>query len=357
MPKKNTEVVDDLDDRSIEIDLKPRNSRNFDGSDESPLDADTGESLFDDVDPRLRELGSKPRKDTDPDDDDLDDPDEDPEDEPEPDPEPDDLLDDPDEEPEPPRKRGGWTRRLDRANRRIEEVQSENDELRARLDRIERTSQLSTLTAEWNTKKASFEADIAKAEKELEDAIEEGDSKAQSRLTRELNGLQVELKAGQIAYDRQKESAEIAAKEVRGGQQAVVARKAAEWIRKHPRYNTSPAFKGAVQAMDKVMGAEGLDPTTDEYYRELDRRLAKEFPAEFKRGRREAREERDDPPPRRRHPSAGVRREGTTQTRKSNFDVRGGKLRLTPSQVETMREFGLDPKNAQHVRAYFENNR
>ena len=108
------------------------------------------------------------------------------------------------------------------------------------------------------------------------------------------------------------------------------------------------------------VAAAGFDPETDEYYKELDRRIKKRYPEEYKMERRQRDEDTDDEteegetsPARRRHPSQQLRRGNDRGTKDvGGFKVRGTKVTLSPRQKANMRNFQMDPSNPDDVKEY-----
>lgn len=350
MPKRNAVSDFDLDDdeeSGVEIDLAIKPSRKFAGTDDQLKDAETGEAVFDDITPALRKVKAE-EVDEEQEDEDLD---EEADDEDEDEPRPRVVVQEDEEGDGKPRRNKGWQARVERERRLKDEAREEVSELRARLDRIEQGQQLEALERKHNSFVSKTEGEINAVTGKLKQAMEDGDTDQQIKLNKQLNDLQIELRAQTIVFEGKKTAAETAAKaapQVSGD--AIVTRKVNAWKRKHGRYNTDKSFQGFVKGVDAELCAEGFDPETDEFYEELDKRVGKRYPEEY-RGQAK-------PRPRRQAPSQTLERNTapTRPTQAGSFKRVGTKVTLTPRQARNMRQFGLDPENANDVRDYVREN-
>jgi hypothetical protein len=104
--------------------------------------------------------------------------------------------------------------------------------------------------------------------------------------------------------------------------------KAEEWAESNPWFGTDSAMTySAFDLHKKLTEEEGFDPKTDEYYKEVDRRMRLDFPHKFDKT-----ENREPTKPTQTVASA---------TRKVN-NSRGNKtVRLTPSQVTIAKKLGV----------------
>jgi hypothetical protein len=239
------------------------------------------------------------------------------------------------------RSRVARERRLrEESDANYKDLKSEVDDLRAQLNKT-------ASDEEFNSTKSKLEGEITGIRTDLTAAIEAGDSAKQVELQDKLAEKRGELIAARTLY----EGAKTAAEAKKTTSSTIVQRKVQQWVRKHPRFNRDPEFGEIARVIDKQVARDGYDPETDEFYEEVDKRLAKRFPDEYK-GQRKEGERRNKPP------SQGFRREaGGPKTKQiGNFEVRGGKIKLTESQVKNMRTFGFDPSNAEDVRDYISNN-
>lgn len=359
--KKEDEVV---------LDFGTNDERELTGSDANPVDAATGESLFDDLSPRfVRQLddavdkvrGKKPAKpaaededlDTDDqEDEDLDETDED-EDEPTVTDETDEDLEEVDEDADEPtrdRKSGNpkFEKRLARADRLLEESRTQIAELQARDRDREAKDTLAASTAEFNTFKTDAEGKLATLKAKKVAAKENGETAEEVDLDDQIIDLKTELRTREREHEAAKKNVEQASKRKVASQ--ITLTKVAQWKRKNRRYETDPNFAAAVNGIDAELARGGSNPESDEHYAEIDRRLKKLFPG------------KKVPP--RRHPSQQIEREESPSTRRQAGDarvtVKGGKIKISPAKLARVKtnmvRFGLDPSNKKDLQDYILNN-
>ena len=246
----------DADESTIDIALKKQvPSREFEGTDDQPVDADTGESLFEDISPRIRAWGPKDKSKQKPVDEDegLDEEiDEELEqDGDEPAEEADDELDqdestdaeEADEEEELPREKKNskaWSKRLEREKRLREEAEANFADAMTRIIAVEQTQKLNASEGEYNSAKATLESQIAETRTKLTSAMDNGSAQDQLALTEELTELKSELRSKKDKFEAAK--AAVSAKKD-AGPSPIVARRVSAWMRKHPRYRTDKVFQ------------------------------------------------------------------------------------------------------------------
>lgn len=379
MPKTPRSAAAD-ESESIDIALKKQApSRSFEGSDDQPVDADTGESLFDDINPRIRTWGvdkKKAAKTPDTEDEDLDeeideeldqedaDEQESAEDEPAEESDEDSESEESDEdepaeeEDEPPAREAqpskAWSKRLAREKRLREESEANLADALKRIAAVEKTQQVNASESEYNSAKADLDDQIVEVRAKLKLAMENGSAEEQLTLTEELGDLKSELRSKKEKFESAK-AAVAATKDA--GASPIVARRVTAWLRKHPRYGTDKVFQGFVKAADRAVADDGFSAETEEYYEELDRRVKERYPEEYKGAKKKETEERKNPPVRSKHPSASFRRDNTVATKtKGGFKMRGSKVQLSDRQKQNMRNFGMDPTSTNDVREYVTNN-
>ena len=134
-----------------------------------------------------------------------------------------------------------------------EAIKKQNDELKARLEKLDQS-----YVGEFGSR---IESEVSTAKEEYRKAYEDGDPDAMFEAQQKISRLALEQANYNQAKQRQAEQAEQAAEP----QQAAVQQ--------------APAQQ---QAPDPKAEAWGFDPTSYEYYSELDRRVRTEFPQKFK---------------------------------------------------------------------------
>lgn len=370
MPKART-----AKDDTLELDFSG-DDRKTKGSDADPIDAATGEPLFDDLSPRFnvrldaavekvtgRKQAAEDEIDPSEDEEELDptgDPiDDDEADEPEVDDDPDtdepDLTEVEDEdadEPRPGAKPNKFEKRLARSDRLLEESRAQIAELQAREAARERRDQLAASTAEFEAFQAETDKKIKKLKADKVNAKDNGDSVAETEIDDQIVELRGQLLAKTEAHKTAKAELENASKQRKGS--TIMAIKVDQWKRKNPRYETDLMFREAVNGIDRALAASGSNPETDEHYEKIDAELRK-------RGLIKAKVK--TPPPRR-HPSAQVTREsapaGRRQAGDAKVQVRGNTIKISKAKLDrikvNMAKFGLDPNNKEHLRDHILNN-
>lgn len=352
----------DLEDDGVELDLGSQKSRKLNGDDGDPVDADTGQHVFEDIAPRfvraLEDATEKPRKkkpaEQEADEEELDDAedDSDEDDEPEVDTEKEDEpevedLDEDEEESAEEEPNAKFRKRLARERRLREEERENNRELKDRLSKLERTLEIRANDDTFAQTSADLTRKLADLRAKLKQAKEDGETEAELTLTDELIEVKAELRQKDAEHKRAKETAK---QQTEAAPSAVVARKATQWIRKHQAFNADPVFAEFVRAVDRKLGKQGLDPETDEFYTALDKEVRKRYPEEYPAAK---------PQRRQNPPTLNPRREGTRKppAASTDFATRNGKVRVTSRQLENMAKFGFNPKDPNDVRDYVLNNR
>lgn len=357
----------------LELDFGDSDEREFKGSDANPIDAATGESLFDDLNPRFtRQLDSaaaaaeggkrtarvEDDEDLDPADEELDPLDEELDEEEDPDQdeprktEGEDLdpADEDEDEPRPGRKPTAIERRVARSNRLLEETRAQLTDLQQRERDRENRDKLTASEAEFNEFRAKTNSKLDELKAKKAKAIEDGDTAAQVDLDDQITDLKAELSSKRNEHEAAKKAVEESSK--RRGASQITLIKVAQWKRKNPRYQKDQEFAAAVNGIDQALVANGSNPESDEHYKEIDRRIRKLFPGY------------GEPRKQRRHPSQQMAREESPSQRRPPGDarvtVRGGKIKISATKLarvkENMARFGLDPTNKKDLQDYILNN-
>jgi len=222
------------------------------------------------------------------------------------------------------------TKKMREAERREQEavkyaqaVQGESKELKSRMSNLD-TSYVAEYTNRVNTQ-------ISQAEATLTRAIELGDSKATVEAQRELTGLAIQQdRAAQakMQSDRQQQQADAA--QQHQARQPMPAQqpkrpdaKAEQWAVRNSWFGSDEAMTYAAFGIHKrLVEEEGFDPSSEDYYTELDRRVLDKFG-------------NGSSSPNRR-PAQTVIGASRTPSGRSNR-----KVRLTPSQVAIAKKLGV----------------
>jgi len=224
------------------------------------------------------------------------------------------------------------TKKMREAERQREEavkyaqnVQSEAEKIRARMQALDQG-----YMTEYGSRLSMEQQQV---EAELKRAVEMGDSDATVAAQRKMTQLA-------LASDRYETTKQAQERALREQQQAAQYQrqpapqpaprapdpKAEDWASRNEWFGTDEAMTFAAFGLHKrLVEDEGFDPTSNEYYSELDNRIRKEFPHKFKdsAGKRPVQN------------VAGSARGTTGRT------GRNTKVKLTPSQVAIAKKLGV----------------
>ena len=224
----------------------------------------------------------------------------------------------------------------------IEYAQSVQDELNKTKNKLSKTDK--NLYDEYSTRVSS---ELNSAQERYKKAYESGDTDALLESQKDLAKLAVE----EESLKRVKPEAETET-EVTQGEQQVAPKwtqpaqqqqqapqpdpKAKAWAEKNEWFGDDLAMTTAAFAVHRQLTeGEGYDPTSDEYYKEVDKRLAESFPHKLGNTQKEVRETVAGS-------SKGV---GTTKARSRRT------IKLTPSQVAIAKRLGVPLEEyAKHIK-------
>ena len=226
------------------------------------------------------------------------------------------------------------TKKMREAERREQEalnyakqVQNEAAQLKQRFSALD-----SNYVTEYSTR---VQTQMEQTEKELARAMEIGDTAAAVEANKKMIALASESERAnqaRLAQERQKQQAEQQPaqpqqQQYAPQQQQQVRRpdpKAEDWAQRNEWFGQDEAKTFAAFGIHKkLVEDEGFDPQSDEYYTELDRRIADTFGGNAKTANKRPAQT-----------VAGVSR--STSGRSS-----GKKVRLTPSQVAIAKKLGV----------------
>ena len=207
------------------------------------------------------------------------------------------------------------------------QVQSEAEQLRQRMDALD-----NNYVQEYSSR---VETQVATAEQELARAIDLGDTNGVIEAQRKLTSLALEndrAKQAKMQQDRMRQQAEQQAQmaAAQPQQQRPQSKRpdpqAEQWASRNAWFGQDEAMTYAAFGIHKkLVEEEGFDPRSNDYYNELDRRMADEFPHKLKS-------------------NGGSKRPAQTVasvSRGSSGRSSGKKVRLTPSQVAIAKKLGV----------------
>ena len=162
-----------------------------------------------------------------------------------------------------------------------QKVKQQNDELRERLSALDQS-----YVGEFGTR---IQSQIDAAKVAYQKAYDEGDADAMFEAQKNLSKLALEEAQVEHAKKRQEQQAAAAQAAPQGQQQqqpvpqrAKPDAKAEAWAAKNEWFGQDQTMTYAAFGIHRqLIEDEGFDPTSDEYYTELDRRVRDEFPQKF----------------------------------------------------------------------------
>jgi len=223
------------------------------------------------------------------------------------------------------------TKKMREAERQREEalkyaqnVQAEAQQLKSRMDALD-----NNYVQEYSSR---VETQMATAEQELARSIELGDTNGVVEAQRKITKLAIENDRAQQAKVQQERYAQQAQAQAQQQVQQPMPQqqprrpdpKAESWAQRNEWFGSDEAMTYAAFGIHKkLVEDEGFDPASDDYYNELDKRMAGEFPHKLNGGSR--------------RPAQTV----ASVSRSTSGRSSGKKVRLTPSQVAIAKKLGV----------------
>lgn len=171
-----------------------------------------------------------------------------------------------------------------------QQVQQQNEQMKARLQQLDQG-----YTNEYG---ARVESQMDQAKKLIREARDVGDIDKETEAMSLLQRLAIEQE--RVRVQKQRSEQQNAVREEAPAQQAQQKQappreqdldpKLRSWMSKNESwFNKDAVMTGGVKAIhEQLVGVEDYDPTSDEYYAEIDRRMRKEFPHKFQEQRQNA---------------------------------------------------------------------
>jgi hypothetical protein len=164
------------------------------------------------------------------------------------------------------------------AHRLAEQLYQENQKLQQRVRGLD-TGYLS----EYGTR---LEAQSSAAKDAFKKAYESGDPEALALAQEQMSKIAIDQERFRIAKQRsdaQPQQVEKTETPAQSQQQVRVDRKAQTWAEKNEWFGTDKVLTAVAMALHSTLVEdEGFDPTSNEYYSEIDSRIRREFPDKFK---------------------------------------------------------------------------
>ena len=222
----------------------------------------------------------------------------------------------------------------DEAIRYAQQVQNENTQFKQRIQNMDQN-----YVSEYSNR---VETQMSSAEAELARAVELGDSAQVVEAQKKLTQLAIENDRAQQAKVQQERVAQQQAamqqapyQQQQQQPQAQPAYKepdpkAQKWAERNDWFGSDEAMTYAAFGIHKkLVEDEGFDPTSDEYYSELDSRMMEEFPHKL------------DSAPNDKRGSKRSAQNVASVSRSTGGRSKGKKVRLTPSQISIAKKLGV----------------
>ena len=217
-----------------------------------------------------------------------------------------------------------------------ESVKKQNEELKAKLDKLD-----NTYVGEFDTR---VQSQSIAAKEAYRKAVEENDVDAMYEAQQNISRIAMEeARLNQIKKDREEEAKRVEANGATPAPAQPTAPppkpdpKAEEWAKKNTWFGQDQTMTYAAFGLHKqLIEDEGFDATSDEYYTELDNRIRSEFPHKFQEAQK-------------RSNSPRVASAGTTASKSSTKGRRT--VKLTPSQIAIAKRLNVPLEEyAKHVK-------
>ena len=175
----------------------------------------------------------------------------------------------------------------DAAFKYAEEQKKKNEELQNQLAQLN-----SGYTSEFGNR---IEAQTASAKKLYKEAFDAGDAEKMSEASDLMAKLAIEnerLRLQKLRTEAQgtkKDEGQPEAPKRQAPQKQEIDPKLQSWLNKNTWFGQDMVMTRGAQAIhEQIVANDGFDPSTDEYYQEIDKRMRVEFPQKFQSDRKVA---------------------------------------------------------------------
>jgi len=206
-----------------------------------------------------------------------------------------------------------------------QQVQGERDTLQTKFDKLD--------DGYVNEFTGRVKSQLESAKIQLKDAVAKGDVDAQVAANQSLARLAIEEERIKATEDQRKKYEESLKNAGQIGEQPVQSKaptpkpdpKAEQWAEKNEWFGKDEAMTYASFGIHKrLVEEDGFNPTSDEYYEEIDKRIRKEFPHKFDGGEQ-----------------ASIKPVQTVASSSRTSRTGRKTVRLTPSQVAIAKKLGV----------------
>ena len=151
------------------------------------------------------------------------------------------------------------------------QMKAQNDELRKRIEDLDKG-----YISEYGSR---VETQEAAAKRILKEAYDAGDTEKIADANSALAQLAVEKERLRVQKARSEQQAQTEEQQPQQPKQPQATQeldpKLKDWMSRNPWFDNDDALTGAARAIHmRIVGEEGFDPSTDEYYAEIDKRMS-----------------------------------------------------------------------------------
>ena len=151
------------------------------------------------------------------------------------------------------------------------QMKAQNDELRKRIEDLDKG-----YISEYGSR---VETQEAAAKRILKEAYDAGDTEKIADANSALAQLAVEKERLRVQKARSEQQAQVEEQQPQQPKQPQATQeldpKLKDWMSRNPWFDNDDALTGAARAIHmRIVGEEGFDPSTDEYYAEIDKRMS-----------------------------------------------------------------------------------
>ena len=176
----------------------------------------------------------------------------------------------------------------DAAMQYAQQQKKENDQLKQQLSNLDKG-----YISEYGTR---VESHTDQAKKLFKEAYEAGDSEKMAEAQDVMAKLAIEKERLRIQKARSEQEVQPQQKQQEQPPQRQQAPKVEDldpklqnWMKSNTWFGSDMVMTGAAQGLhQQLVGSEGFDPTSDEYYAEIDKRMRDSFPNKFQDKRQNA---------------------------------------------------------------------
>ena len=161
-----------------------------------------------------------------------------------------------------------------------QQTKQENDNLNAKLTNLDKG-----YISEYGTR---VESQTEQAKRLFKEAYEAGDSDKMAEAQDVMAKLAIEKERLRIQKARSEQEAQQPQQQEQSPQKQQPPKvedldpKLQNWMQSNTWFGTDMVMTGAAQGLhQQLVGSEGFDPTSDEYYAEIDKRMRDSFPNKF----------------------------------------------------------------------------